>query len=407
VLLVQNLDHLLNVIAITIVYDLLIHYPQQGNTMRITANFDSGNIKVINLENNKDIQLEIRPDVGEEFFQWFNFRLEGVVGEQYILNILNAGESSYVEGWENYQAVASYDRQHWFRLPTTYQDGKLTIATQLECDAIQIAYFAPYSYERHQDLLAAMQTHPLVNLSHLGETLDKRDISLLTIGDGDASKRNIWITARQHPGESMAEWLVDGLMHSLLDSDNPTGKLLLDKANFYIVPNMNPDGSVRGHLRTNAAGVNLNREWQTPSLEKSPEVFHVINKMEETGVDLFYDVHGDEALPYVFLAGSEGAPSYSQRLADLRDKFSNVLKLASADFQSEVGYDVDAPGEANMTVATNWVAERFDCLANTLEMPFKDNDNLPDPTMGWSAERSIKLGEASLVAMLAVVDDLR
>jgi len=404
---VQNLDHLLNVIAMTIVYDLLIHYPQQGNTMRITANFDSGNIKVINLENNKDIQLEIRPDVGEEFFQWFNFRLEGVVGEQYILNILNAGESSYVEGWENYQAVASYDRQHWFRLPTTYQDGKLTIATQLECDAIQIAYFAPYSYERHQDLLAAMQTHPLVNLSHLGETLDKRDISLLTIGDGDANKRNIWVTARQHPGESMAEWLVDGLMHSLLDSDNPTGKLLLDKANFYIVPNMNPDGSVRGHLRTNAAGINLNREWQTPSLEKSPEVFHVINKMEETGVDLFYDVHGDEALPYVFLAGSEGAPSYSQRLADLRETFSNVLKLASADFQSEVGYDVDAPGEANMTVATNWVAERFDCLANTLEMPFKDNDNLPDPTMGWSPERSIKLGEASLVAMLAVVDDLR
>jgi len=27
--------------------------------------------------------------------------------------------------------------------------------------------------------------------------------------------------------------------------------------------------------------------------------------------------------------------------------------------------------------------------------------------MGWSPERSIKLGEASLVAMLAVVDDLR
>jgi hypothetical protein len=40
-------------------------------------------------------------------------------------------------------------------------------------------------------------------------------------------------------------------------------------------------------------------------------------------------------------------------------------------------------------------------------MPFKDNDNLPDPTMGWSPERSLKLGEASLVAMLAVVDDLR
>jgi murein tripeptide amidase MpaA len=375
--------------------------------MRITANFDAGNIDVINLEDKKDIQLAIRPDVGGEFFQWFNFRIEGEVGEQYIINIVNAGEASYLKGWDNYQAVASYDRQHWFRLPTFYKDGKLTIVADMDCESIQIAYFAPYSYERHQDLLAAVQMHPLVSLEHLGETLDKRDLTLVKIGDGDTNKRTIWITARQHPGETMAEWLVDGLLHSLLDSDNATGKLLLDKANFYIVPNMNPDGSVRGHLRTNAAGINLNREWLTPSLAKSPEVYYVVNKMKETGVDLFYDVHGDEGLPYVFLAGSEGAPSYSDRLASLRSRFSEVLKLASADFQSEFGYDLDAPGTANMTVATNWVAEEFDCLANTLEMPFKDNDNLPDPTMGWSPERSIKLGEASLVAMLAVVDDLR
>ena len=379
--------------------------------MHITANFDAGNIDVISLEDKKDIQLAIRPDVGEEFFQWFNFRLSGEIGEQYVLNIVNAGEASYLEGWENYQAVASYDREYWFRLPTSYKDGKLTIVAELECDTIQIAYFAPYSYERHQDLLAAVQTHPLVSVEHLGETLDKRDLTLVKIADGDSSsdksKRNIWITARQHPGETMAEWLVEGLLYSLLDSDNATAKLLLEKANFYIVPNMNPDGSVRGHLRTNAVGTNLNREWLNPSLEKSPEVFHVINKMEATGVDLFYDVHGDEALPYVFLAGSQGTPSYNDRLARLRDKFSDVLKLASADFQSEFGYDIDAPGTANMTIATHWVAERFDCLANTLEMPFKDNDNVPDADTGWSPERSVKLGEASLVAMLAVVDELR
>ena len=379
--------------------------------MHITANFDAGNIDVISLEDKENIQLAIRPDVGDEFFQWFNFRLTGEVGEQYVLNIVNAGQASYLEGWKNYQAVASYDREYWFRLPTSYKDGKLTIVAELECDTIQIAYFAPYSYERHQDLLAALQTHPLVSLEHLGETLDKRDLTLVKVGDGDnnsnVNKHNIWITARQHPGETMAEWLVEGLLYSLLDSDNATAKLLLEKTNFYIVPNMNPDGSVRGHLRTNAVGTNLNREWLNPSLEKSPEVFHVINKMEATGVDLFYDVHGDEALPYVFLAGSQGTPSYNDRLARLRDKFSDVLKLASADFQSEFGYEIDASGTANMTIATHWVAERFDCLANTLEMPFKDNDNVPDADTGWSPERSIKLGEASLVAMLAVVDELR
>ena len=377
--------------------------------MRITANFDAGNIEVISLEDKKNIQLAIRPDEGSEFFQWFNFRLEGQINEQYVLNIINAGQSAFPAGWENYQAVASYDREYWFRLPTSYQDGELTINVELEYDTIQIAFFAPYSYERHQDLLAAVQMHPFVTLEHLGDTIDNRDLTLVKVSDGnnDGNKRSIWITARQHPGETMAEWLVEGLLYSLLDGDNATGKLLLDKANFYIVPNMNPDGSVRGHLRTNAVGTNLNREWSNPSLEKGPEVFYVINKMEETGVDLFYDVHGDEEIPFVFLAGSQGTPSYNERLARLRERFAEVLKLASADFQTEEGYAVDAPGTANMTLATHWVAERFDCLANTLEMPFIDNNNVPDEDTGWSPERSIKLGEASLVAMLAVVDDLR
>lgn len=375
--------------------------------MRISANFDGGNIDVINQDNINDIQLAIRPDEGGEFFQWFNFKLQGTVGQHYTLNIINAGSASYTKGWEDYQAVASYDRQQWFRLPTRYQDGKLTIEVELDCDVIQIAYFAPYSYERHQDLLSTVQVHPLVSLEHLGLTLDERDITLVKVGDEDPDKANIWITARQHPGETMAEWLVEGLLTNLLDGDCPTAKALLDKANFYIVPNMNPDGGVRGHLRTNAAGVNLNREWQTPSLEKSPEVYHVVNKMQQTGVNLYYDVHGDEGLPYVFLAGCEGVPCFNDKMAQLQRRFVDALLLTSADFQDKFGYDKDEPGKANLTVASNWVAETFGCLSNTLEMPFKDNANMADPMSGWSPERCIYLGEASLLAMLAVVDDIK
>jgi murein tripeptide amidase MpaA len=58
------------------------------------------------------------------------------------------------------------------------------------------------------------------------------------------------------------------------------------------VPNANPDGSRRGHLRTNAAGVNLNREWHEPTPERSPEVLAIRNAMDETGVALCLDVHG-------------------------------------------------------------------------------------------------------------------
>ena len=58
------------------------------------------------------------------------------------------------------------------------------------------------------------------------------------------------------------------------------------------------------------------------------------------------------------------------------------------DFQIAHGYADTVPGKANLTMCSNWVAESFDCLAMTLEMPFKDTADSPRPQEGWSAPRS-------------------
>ena len=50
--------------------------------------------------------------------------------------------------------------------------------------------------------------------------------------------------------------------------------------------------------------------------------------------------------------------------------------------------------------------QRFDCLAFTLEMPFKDNANLPDARQGWSGARSRRLGADTLTALHALLPSL-
>ena len=114
--------------------------------------------------------------------------------------------------------------------------------------------------------------------------MEGRDLDLAIIGD-PAAQRKVWIIARQHPGETMAEWCAEGLIEALLDRANPFARRLLQQTAFYIVPNMNPDGAARGNLRTNAAGANLNREWSAPSLERSPEVYAVRQRIHETGIE--------------------------------------------------------------------------------------------------------------------------
>ncbi|MFC0048730.1 M14 family metallopeptidase [Rheinheimera tilapiae] len=372
--------------------------------MKITCNFDSGNIDVISAERIDDIRLAIRKDNMSEFYQWFHFRLHSDSFESHTIRLTNVNTSAYPKGWADYKAVASYDRETWFRVDTAFDGEHLVITHYPEAESCYFAYFAPYSYERHLDLLGQAQATGLAQLVDLGNTIDGRDMSLLVIGEPADGKKKIWVTARQHPGETMAEWFVEGLLDRLLDQDDGVARQLLSKAVFYVVPNMNPDGSVRGHLRTNAVGVNLNREWQTSTMEKSPEVYLVRQKMLETGVDMFLDIHGDENLPYNFVAGAEGVPSYNAKMAQLETLFKQTLLAVTPEFQTEYGYDLDAPGEANLTIASTWVAEQFKCLAYTFEMPFKDNANLPDEQFGWSDVRSKKLGNDTLIAVRAVVD---
>jgi murein tripeptide amidase MpaA len=369
----------------------------------ISSSFDAGNIRVIR-HDDTSADLEIVNDHMSDFYQWFYFRLAGAAGREVTLRITNCAASAYPNGWPDYKAVVSLDREEWLRVAqTSYADGVLTMKLTPPQDPVWIAYFAPYSMERHHDLVTQTAALAGVEYASLGKSLDGQDIDCLTIGNGPL---NVWLYARQHPGESMAEWWMEGALEKLTDEDDPVARVLRKECTFRVVPNMNPDGSRRGHLRTNAAGVNLNREWHAPSAEKSPEVLCVRNAMDSNPPDFAMDVHGDEAIPANFLAGFEGIASATERQLKLFGLFGETLERLSPDFQRSKGYEIPAPGEANMSMSTTQLAERYGCVSMTLEMPFKDNFDLPDPVYGWSPQRSKYLAYACLDALHALLPEL-
>ncbi len=372
----------------------------------INSQFDSGNIECVDCGSADNIQLRIRVDNESHFYQWFYFRVTGVKQTACRLQLINAASSAYTDGWEGYQAVASYDLHHWFRVPTNYDGQQLVIEHEPAFDSVYYAYFAPYSSSRHAALIADCQSHDHVRLEVLGETLDGQSMDMLVIGEPGEDKKTCWVFARQHPGETMAEWWMEGFLARLLDDDDALAQVLLEQAVFYVVPNMNPDGSRRGHLRTNAAGMNLNREWKEASMEKSPEVFLVREKMAATGVDFALDVHGDEALPYNFIAGAEGIEGWNDRLAGLQQSFCDAYEQANPDFQQQYGYPIDEPNSSDLRKATDYIAQAHDCLSMTLEMPFKDNANLPNEQTGWSPERCAQLGASVLHPLASIISDL-
>ena len=384
--------------------------------MQISSTFDAGAIEVVRLDDPADIRLRLRKDNAADFHQWFHFRLTGAAGTPVRMVLENAATAAYPDGWRDYRCVASYDRQNWFRIAgTRYEDGQLVVEHTPERDSLYYAYFEPYSHERHLDLVARAEQSPYARVCRLGSTVDGRDLDLVVVGDEVSDELSdevhgrapIWIIARQHPGETMAEWFVEGLLDRLLDGADPVARTLREQALLYIVPNMNPDGAVRGNLRTNAAGRNLNREWREPDPLASPEVFLVRAEMERTGCALFLDIHGDETLPYVFFSTAEEVPGFTAEAGAAQARFVETLLAVSPDFQTEEGYKPGRFGEELLTLASKWVANHFGCVSLTLEMPFKDNAILPDAEVGWNGARSKCLGAAMLIPILHHVESGR
>lgn len=366
----------------------------------IDAAFDSGNIEVLSIEGNT-AKLAIKKDHMSDFAQWFHFRVTGREGEEIKLKLTGLNQSAYTGGWPGYDACVSEDREYWARAASSFdktqEDGTLTIRYTPASSIAYFAYFAPYSIERHHDLVAEAAASEGVELTRLTTTLDGRPLDMLTMGEGD---KKVWLYARQHPGETQAEWWMEGALECLTDPTDPIARYIREKCRLFIVPNCNPDGSARGHLRTNAVGTNLNREWANPSAERSPEVLAIRSAMDRSGVDFAIDVHGDEAIPANFLAGFEGIPSWSDEHGEQFYRYQRILDRRTPDFQTKLGYPKTPAGRANLGISTNQVAERYGACAMTLEMPYKDLADFPEPEQGWSPERCKVLARDCLAALV-------
>jgi murein tripeptide amidase MpaA len=156
-------------------------------TLTISSAFDAGNIRLIR-QDGDTAQLEIIKDNMSDFYQWFYFRVAGGQGREVTLRITNCAGSAYPLGWPDYRACVSYDREEWIRVEgTSYAEGALTIRFTPAADIAWVAYFAPYSMERHHDLVTSLALLPGVSHRSLGKSLDGQDIDCLQLGTGDLS----------------------------------------------------------------------------------------------------------------------------------------------------------------------------------------------------------------------------
>src|SRR4030095_6113124 len=83
------------------------------------------------------------------------------------------------------------------------------------------------------------------------------------------TKNVIWLMFRQHAWETGSSWAGEGAIRFLLSKE---AESIRHEAKFKIFPMADPEGVRRGNVRFNAAGFDLNRNWDVDDPVKMPEI---------------------------------------------------------------------------------------------------------------------------------------
>lgn len=310
-------------------------------TLVFESRFESGNLRRAVQVYEFEYDLVLNPDYNtKSHTQWYHFRVGNTrKGPSYRFNVLNMQKptSVYNDGMRplQYSSIrAAIHGEGWVRCGTNiayYQNGvrrkdkggcsyytlTWTVTFEHDCDLVYFSHCYPYSYTDLQKDLLELEKDPHVSRRFrrrkLCETLAGNPCDLITItsfsSDPDAlrNRRAIVITARVHPGESNASWVMKGML-DYLTGPSLDARILRDNFVFKIIPMLNPDGVIVGNYRCSLAGQDLNRLWDDPSRKMHPTIFfaktmirHLLNDRE---VVLYIDIHGHSRKKNVFMYGN-------------------------------------------------------------------------------------------------------
>ncbi|XP_073957929.1 cytosolic carboxypeptidase 1-like isoform X2 [Choristoneura fumiferana] len=360
-----------------------------ASRLTFESRFESGNLRKVIQIGPREYELILMPDVNStKRHQWFYFEVRNMQqGRPYIFNIVNCEKSdsqfnfgmkpvmySVKEavlgraGWIRAGSdICYYRNSYHYANQKSHNKCYLTVTFNIDFphsnDVCYLAYHFPFTYSMMMTKIwqwsLQMPPNAYLRAEPLCYSLNSNEVPLLTVSAEDTptnpivDREIIFLTARVHPGESNASWVMDGTLSCLL-GDSETANALRSKFVFKIVPMLNVEGVVNGCHRCGLTNEDLNRRWCKPSPVLHPTIYHTKGLIEylvrvwKKSPLVYCDYHGHSRKKNVFFYGCAGAESWcsSDRLVPdepvkylmlpaLMHRISPAFALGSCSFRVE------------------------------------------------------------------------
>lgn len=243
--------------------------------MNILYNYDGASIKLIknDIENNI-LYLSLKEENGK-YSHYYNFTVENKEEKNGIIYIKNIQNSPYYR--KHIKNIPYVKDKEWNRLNDFSINDKNELVINIKPKTSQEISLVPRYVQEHLKTFIKKENND--NIKYVFEPMDEIII-------GDIKLPAVVFTARQHPGETLSSFFVEGVIQEILNSSN-----FLEKYCFVIYPIVNRDGVKNGnHRYTN--GIDYNRSWNKKG--EPAEIKHIKEKLKTLKIKYFIDVHNDE-----------------------------------------------------------------------------------------------------------------
>lgn len=237
---------------------------------------------------------------------------------------------------------------------------------------------------QYSDLLdySSQISASFVSVDTVGFSNQNRAIFRVKIDETDASKPAgvLVLLSRQHPPEVSGYRTYNYFMQSLMDSS----ELAINFRKHFIVqafPMLNPDGVYNGHWRHNAAGIDLNRDWENFNQPETQAVRNALLPiLDDSLKKVFYGIDFHSTNENIFYPIKQDVitfpDDFTQRWFQYVSGDNTELEFIAEEF------------DTNSPISKNWLFKTFGSDALTFEV----DDELSDAQMehlGSTAARSL------------------
>lgn len=235
--------------------------------MRVSAYFESGNAANVEIQGTT-VSFEARSH-GSPQPLWFYFRIEGLPEEPVTFVLRNA--AACLGGLESFRVVRpvySYNQLAWERSDRGWIDpaaGTFTFRQAFRRSSAYVAFCYPYTLTRLERYLARLRGQPGAHVELLTRSPAGRPVYHISLGHIETAYRTVWLTARNHAGETPGSFVLEGFLEGAL-SNADWARQLRQRARIHAVPMVDVDSVVEGAYGKRRPPRDYGESWsdQTP-----------------------------------------------------------------------------------------------------------------------------------------------